>query len=105
MVRIAVDERARLGRLALGARIRSVRTNAGIAAADAAAEAGISYSYLSDVERGRRAPTLEVLDSLAQALGVTVVKLLTGLYPWDDSRVPNKLESPPDGRSHPQGHS
>ena len=47
------------GRLFLGSRIRALREEAHVALADASASAGISYSYLSDVERGRRLPTLQ----------------------------------------------
>lgn len=70
---------------------------------ETALSAGISYSYLSDVERGRRLPTLEVLDSIAVSLGATVVGMLSGLYPWDDSVPPSStLEPPPDGRRRPR---
>jgi transcriptional regulator with XRE-family HTH domain len=86
------------GRVALGVRIREIRESSGITLADGAVDAGISYSYLSDVERGRRLPTLEVLDSIAGALGVTVVILLRGIHPWDGGD-PGALPSPPrDGR-------
>lgn len=89
------------GRVALGVRIREVRETNGITLADGAARAGISYSYLSDVERGRRLPTLEVLDAIAGALGVTVVTLLKGLYPWDTGDPGAIPAPPPDGRRRP----
>lgn len=95
------DERIRMGRVALGGRIRSIRVDADVSLAGAAEGARISYSYLSDVERGRRLPTLEVLDALAQVLGTTVSALLVGLYPWDEAPVPEDLEPPPDGRARP----
>ena len=63
------------GRVALGARIREVRELAGISLADGAAEAGISYSYLSDVERGSRNLSLVNIEKLAGALGLSLAEL------------------------------
>lgn len=86
------------GRLFLGSRIRALREEAHVALADASASAGISYSYLSDVERGRRLPTLEVLDAIAIALGTSVAGLIMGLYPWDASSPPSVAQPPRDAR-------
>lgn len=94
------NDRIALGRQALGARIRAMREASGISISEAASAADISYSYLSDVERGRRLPTLERLDSLARALEVTVVALLKDLYPWDSQRRPRSAPTIPDGRKH-----
>lgn len=38
---------------------------------------GFSQQYLSDLERGRRNPTIITLYELAQALGVSHIELLT----------------------------
>ncbi|QSR29079.1 hypothetical protein CFI00_00890 [Nocardioides sp. S5] len=70
----------------------------GFRLSEASAESGISYSYLSDVERGRRLPTLEVLDALAVTLGGSVASLLRGLYPWDVADPPATSEPPRDAR-------
>lgn len=40
---------------------------------------GLSVSYLSDIERGRTTPTLNTLESIAQALEVSIIDLLTGV--------------------------
>lgn len=40
-------------------------------------EVGLSYSYLGEIERGRRNPTLLVVERIAIALGQTPVALLT----------------------------
>lgn len=95
---IEPDERIRIGRNVLGARIRHLRGTRGMTLVTVATAAGISFSYLSDVERGRRLPTLEVLDTVAVALGTTVVALLRGLYPWDLDELPASTSPPPDGR-------
>lgn len=41
-----------------------------------AEESGFSQQYISDLERGRRNPTIVSLYGLAQALGSTPVELL-----------------------------
>lgn len=38
--------------------------------------AGIHRTYVSDLERGARNPTIRVVETLAKALGVTVSDLL-----------------------------
>jgi transcriptional regulator with XRE-family HTH domain len=88
----------RIGRTTLGARIREIRETAGISLSDAATGADISYPYLSDVERGRKLPTLEVLDAIASALDSTVSGLLRELYPWDSMVEPSDVGPPADGR-------
>lgn len=35
-----------------------------------AQDAGLSYSYLGEIERGLRNPTLSVIEALADSLGV-----------------------------------
>jgi transcriptional regulator with XRE-family HTH domain len=42
-----------------------------------AAKAGLSVSYISMLERGQRAPPLDTLESLAKALSVAPVTLLS----------------------------
>jgi transcriptional regulator with XRE-family HTH domain len=42
-----------------------------------AAKAGLSVSYISMLERGQRAPPLDTLESLAKALSVAPVSLLS----------------------------
>lgn len=40
---------------------------------------GLSVSYLSDIERGRTTPTLNTLETIAQALEVSIIDMLTGV--------------------------
>ena len=42
----------------------------------------VSLSHLSDIERGRRLPSLEALDSIARGLNCLAVDLLRDVYPW-----------------------
>ncbi len=59
-----------------GEKLRSARHAKKTALKDLAAECGLSYSYISQVERGEASPSLSALDSLAKALGTTVWELL-----------------------------
>jgi transcriptional regulator with XRE-family HTH domain len=93
------ERRAELGRLALGLRMRELRSGAGMTLAALAAASGVSLSYLSDIERGRRTPALDVLDQVCSALGLTAVAALVGVYPYGSQAAPAGLEPPPDGRS------
>src|ERR1700677_1379955 len=64
-----------LGREVLGQRIRALRRHRQETLADTAGRAGISPQYLSEIERGRKEPSSEMIAALAGALGIT----LTGL--------------------------
>ena len=66
----------------LGSRLRDRRLALGQTLADVAAEAGISASYLSAVEKGANMPSLPVLGRLVHALRLTLHELLR-----EDDRV------------------
>ena len=51
-----------------GARVRELRHGLGLTQAETAARAGLSLKYFSQIERGRRNPTLAVLIQLSHAL-------------------------------------
>lgn len=61
---------------ALGARIRAERTLHGISLQALAGRAEVSSSMLSEVERGAKVPTILVLQRIANALGISVARLL-----------------------------
>ncbi|MDG4822567.1 helix-turn-helix transcriptional regulator [Asanoa sp. WMMD1127] len=65
----------------VGAFIRDLRRNAQISLRQLAEQAGVSNPYLSQVERGLRKPSAEVLQQLANALRVStpVMYLRAGL--------------------------
>ncbi len=60
----------------LGARLRARRRNLGKTLTDIAADADVSMTYLSNLERGRGNPTLDVLTRIAEALSVDVGSLV-----------------------------
>lgn len=53
-----------------GRNVRRERAVRGLTLEALAHEVGLSYSYLGEVERGRRNPTLSVVERLAGALRV-----------------------------------
>src|ERR1700742_3833518 len=73
--RIRLPQPEPLWREALGDRLRELRLDQGETLAEMAARAGLSPQYLSEVERGRKEPSSEMIAALAGALGIT----LTGL--------------------------
>ena len=54
--------------LCLGHRISSIRGKKNISQLSLSLKAGVSKSYLSDLENGRRNPSVLVLDRIASAL-------------------------------------
>lgn len=62
-----------------GKRIKALRTERGWVLKELAPRAGISISYLSEIERGNVNPSLDTLQAIAGALGVdTQVLIATG---------------------------
>ena len=59
----------------LGQRLRALRLHQQETLAETAGRAGISPQYLSEIERGRKEPSSEMIAALAGALEIT----LTGL--------------------------
>ena len=64
-----------LWREAVGEQLRAERTDRGERIADVAARAGVAPQYLSELERGRKDPSSEVLSAVSGALGLSVVEL------------------------------
>jgi transcriptional regulator with XRE-family HTH domain len=60
----------------VGRNVRRVRVAKGLTQEQLAERSGFSQQYLSDLERGRRNPTVVTLFELAQALGVSHVDLV-----------------------------
>jgi transcriptional regulator with XRE-family HTH domain len=71
----------------IGSFIRDLRKNAQISLRQLAEQAGVSNPYLSQIERGLRKPSAEVLSQLASALRVStpLMYLRAGLLNEKDS--------------------
>jgi transcriptional regulator with XRE-family HTH domain len=65
-----------LWREVLGRRLRALRTDRDETLAQTAERAGISPQYLSEIERGRKEASSEMIAALAGALGVSVAGLM-----------------------------
>lgn len=75
-----------LWREVLGARLRHLRRERQLTLAATAAQAGISVQYLSEIERGRKEPSSEVISAVLGALG-TSLEEVTGLVSLDLTTV------------------
>jgi transcriptional regulator with XRE-family HTH domain len=64
-----------LWREVLGQRLRALRAGQGETLSQTAGRAGLSPQYLSEVERGRKEPSSEMIAALAGALGITLIEL------------------------------
>jgi transcriptional regulator with XRE-family HTH domain len=64
-----------LWREAVGAELREERRTTQRTLADVAGRAGVSTQYLSEIERGLKEPSSEVLGAVAGALGLRLVDL------------------------------
>ena len=64
----------------IGDVLRERRTGAGRTLREVAAEARVSVAYLSEIERGRKEASSEVLAAVCRALGMALVDLLGEAY-------------------------
>jgi transcriptional regulator with XRE-family HTH domain len=69
-------------RPALAARIKELRQRLEISQEELAERAHLHWTYVSDLERGRQSPTIDVVNRLARALGVTLAEFFA---PFDRS--------------------
>jgi transcriptional regulator with XRE-family HTH domain len=61
---------------AFAERLREIRSARGMTQRDLATKAEVTFSYISRLEAGGAAPGIDLLERLAQALGIEVVELL-----------------------------
>src|SRR5690606_28306039 len=78
-------ETAALWRERLGKTLRAVRESRQARLVDVAERAGISPQYLSEIERGRKEPSSEMIAAVVGALDVTIVDLTAAVA--DDLRA------------------
>lgn len=60
----------------IGAALRRIRLDDGRTLREVSLAANISMPYLSEIERGRKEPSSEILAGICAALGMTLVDLL-----------------------------
>jgi len=71
-----------------GANVRKVRLERGMTLEVLADEVGLAYTYVGQIERGRRNPTLDVVERIAAVLKVEPLALLVSL------RFPEAVPNP-----------
>ncbi|GAV22428.1 helix-turn-helix domain-containing protein [Carboxydothermus pertinax] len=59
-----------------GNKIRELREERGLTLNDLSKKAGLSISYLSEIERGSKKPSLKTIDKIAKALNVNKAQIL-----------------------------
>jgi len=64
-----------------GSTVRRMRSAAGWTQEDLAERAGLTATYVGQVERGAKVPSLTVVLKLARGLGVPPAELLVGFSP------------------------
>ncbi len=65
--------------MVFGRRVRELRLREGLTQEQLAERAGLHWTYISDVERGKRGPSLDVVGRLASGLGVSLSELFSNL--------------------------
>lgn len=63
----------------LGKRIRFLRKSRNWSQLDLALESGVNRNYISDLEKGRRNPTILILEKIAIALNIDLATLFKGI--------------------------
>lgn len=59
-----------------GQNVRRIRQENGITLEALADEVGLAYTYVGQIERGQRNPTLDVVERIAKGLNVEPLELL-----------------------------
>jgi len=67
----------------LGKRVAYLRKERHFSQLALALQCGLKKSYLSDLERGQRNPTIKVLNRLCEGLNVTLEELFRGVVPLE----------------------
>ena len=73
------DEQKQATRERMGLRIAALRKLAGLSQEDLALRAGLQRTHVSRIEAGKYAVTLETIQAIAEALGMTVDIIDTAL--------------------------
>ncbi len=69
--------RCDMDRIEIGKKIKMLRERKGWSQRQLATESGQSPSYLPELERGEKCPTVEVLDNICFALGISLAEFFS----------------------------
>lgn len=70
-------------RVRVGLNLQNARRQRGLSQEELAHLASVHQTYLSGVERGKRNPTIEVLNRIASVLGIDIEHLVRRREPGD----------------------
>ena len=79
--------------LQLGKRISYLRKKKKMSQLDLAIESDINKNYISDLERGKRNPTLMVMSKICKALGCDLSTLLLGIQDYSFEDIVSTISS------------
>lgn len=81
----------------VGEQIRNIRKRRGMTQEALADRSGLSFSYISDVERGTRNISLDSLGRIVEALGTTPAQIFADMNEWlaktESDAAQGKLET------------
>jgi transcriptional regulator with XRE-family HTH domain len=81
----------------IGKRIKELREEKGITTIELAEKSGVAQSTISQIENGKRNPSTGTAAKIAEALGVSITKILNGSdAPEKDELIVSNGEQPPD---------
>jgi transcriptional regulator with XRE-family HTH domain len=84
-------------RTAIGQALRDVRTEQGRTLSDVAEVAGMSMQYLSEVERGRKEASSEILEAVCTALNIRLADLVARTHRVLTVQTRSVAATPPRG--------
>lgn len=74
----------------IGTAIKDLRKQKGLKQTDFANQCGLSQSYLSSIEKGRKEPTLSILKQIANALSIPMPVLV--FFSLDKEDIPESKQ-------------
>lgn len=87
-------------KMLLGARIKELRKRTGLSQDQLAEKVGIESKYLSRIEVGKRDPSLDVLERIADSLQVEMKELFDFAHHDNEATSPQGIESALIGASN-----
>lgn len=67
----------------IGKQVKRLRESKGLTKTRLAKLSGVSQSYISDIEAGKKKPTVEILAKICSALGISLPDFFAGEYKVD----------------------
>lgn len=82
----------------IGSQLRTIRKQQGATLRDVSARANVALGYLSEIERGQKEPSSELLSSICSALEISVSSLLRAVTN-EAGRIENQVRPIKSSRS------